>query len=349
MRVARRRGFTLIELLVVIAIIAVLIALLLPAVQAAREAARRSQCVNNMKQLGIALHNYTTANNDTLPWFLGPWSDDWSGHVMLLPFLEQTPLFNSINFAHNYTYDAMNLTATRTPVAAFLCPSDPDRITTADGHNNYMMNCGSAPNVFYGGDGGRSVANSINAGPFQWAGGANGQKSTFVKLGDIKDGTSNTAAFSERVKGIGTKNSAQFDTTKPTSSIFQGTPPGSAAEDIFPDAVFKSCSALSPTPSTTLYSTTVGYGDISPSGGKWFAGLAAYTGYNHVMPPNSWSCAYGDPVGAGAFVASSRHPGVVNVLLADGSVRAVKGTIDQKTWAAVGTRDGGEVISSDAF
>src|SRR5213595_1234169 len=92
------RGFTLIELLVVIAIIAVLIALLLPAVQAAREAARRAQCVNNLKQLGIALHNYHDVNN-VLPWGAGPWGwHDWSAHVMMLPYIEQTSLFNAINF-----------------------------------------------------------------------------------------------------------------------------------------------------------------------------------------------------------------------------------------------------------
>src|SRR5437763_187780 len=93
-----RRGFTLIELLVVIAIIAVLIALLLPAVQAAREAARRTQCVNNLKQIGLALHNYHD-NNLALPWGTGPWNwNDWSAHSLLLPYLEQQPLYNSINF-----------------------------------------------------------------------------------------------------------------------------------------------------------------------------------------------------------------------------------------------------------
>ena len=97
---SNRRGFTLIELLVVIAIIAVLIALLLPAVQAAREAARRSQCVNNLKQIGLAMHNYHSSIN-ALPWDHGPggWNE-WSSLVMLLPYMEQQPLFNSINFAN---------------------------------------------------------------------------------------------------------------------------------------------------------------------------------------------------------------------------------------------------------
>ena len=93
-----RRGFTLIELLVVIAIIAVLIALLLPAVQAAREAARRAQCTNNLKQIGLALHNYHSAIN-SLPWGDGPWWIEWSAHTLLLPYMEQGPIYNAINFA----------------------------------------------------------------------------------------------------------------------------------------------------------------------------------------------------------------------------------------------------------
>src|SRR5438477_488186 len=94
-----RRGFTLIELLVVIAIIGVLIALLLPAVQAAREAARRAQCVNNLKQIGIAIHNYGSSNKDSFPWGDGPWWIEWSANTLLLPYMEQGPIYNSINFS----------------------------------------------------------------------------------------------------------------------------------------------------------------------------------------------------------------------------------------------------------
>ena len=147
-----RRGFTLIELLVVIAIIAVLIALLLPAVQAAREAARRAQCVNNLKQIGLALHNYHSSIN-ALPWDHGPggWNE-WSGMTMLLPYMEQQPLYNTINFNYIIGNGAatatnggfLNTTAIQTKLNGLVCPSDLDRLTNTDaGHNNYVMNAGS--------------------------------------------------------------------------------------------------------------------------------------------------------------------------------------------------------------
>jgi prepilin-type N-terminal cleavage/methylation domain-containing protein len=128
-----RRGFTLIELLVVIAIIAVLIALLLPAVQSAREAARRAQCVNNLKQIGIAMHNYHSSVN-SLPWGDGPWWIEWSAHTLLLPYMEQTPIYNAINFSDTQPFGGIpmpvnnpaNSTATYTVINGFNCPSDMD-------------------------------------------------------------------------------------------------------------------------------------------------------------------------------------------------------------------------------
>ncbi len=145
-----RSGFTLIELLVVIAIIAVLIALLLPAVQSAREAARRAQCTNNLKQLGLAVANYESSTG-VLPWGSGPdgWNN-WSAAVLLLPYLEQQPLYSAINFSAPsamFPSSVWNLTGQAAQVAALLCPSDQDRLTTPYGKNNYMANVGSAPRI----------------------------------------------------------------------------------------------------------------------------------------------------------------------------------------------------------
>ncbi len=221
-----RAGFTLIELLVVIAIIAVLIALLLPAVQAAREAARRAQCVNNLKQLGIALHNYHDVTG-VLPWGAGPWGwNDWSTHVMMLPYMEQTPLYNALNFTNGCAdgnCGGVNTTGVYRQVATFLCPSDPDRLSTAQGHNNYMGNAGSAPNSFYGWNSQSNGAYGGFAGVFCFVGvacdsppappcgGANGQQPFSIGFRDVTDGLSNTAAFSERIKGIAQGNTTIFD------------------------------------------------------------------------------------------------------------------------------------------
>jgi len=345
-----RRGFTLIELLVVIAIIGVLIGLLLPAVQAAREAARRAQCINNLKQLGLGLHNYVSSSGETLPWGIGPWSDDWSAQTMLLPYVEQGALFNSINFFHNMSWGpayAANTTATYTKVSGFLCPSDSEKTTIAEAPNNYMGNAGSAPNNFYGGTGGSNAANAFS-GLFMWWGGNNNQTTIDVRLRDITDGTSQTAAFSERVKGVGFFNSDRFDFRKPTGSIFVGQDPGSGGDGA-PQQLYSTCILLNPTASTPLYVSTVGAGNVNPSGARWSSGCAIYSRYNHVMPPNTWGCAYGDPVGGGAYGASSRHSGAVNVAMADGSTRTVRGTIAKEVWWALGTKSNGEVIDQGSY
>ncbi|MDR3636213.1 MAG: DUF1559 domain-containing protein [Isosphaeraceae bacterium] len=342
----RRAGFTLIELLVVIAIIAVLIALLLPAVQAAREAARRAQCVNNLKQIGIALHNYHSTVNSLPPGQLeGTNWCDWSAHAMMLPYLEQSAVYNAINFTgwEIGASPAMpgypaNTTAQRIVLNVFLCPSDVDRLSTPEGHNNYAACSGSSPDS-------TAVLGAFN-GPFLCADPNSGSTAAQIySFASITDGLSNSAAFSEKVKGVGSTN--PLDPIKPTSTVYLVTPP---ANPSVPDQYYASCSAINPL--TNPLATGQGF-DQTPTGtgSAWHVGYPPQTRYTHVLPPNTWSCDFGSGGGGirGAYTASSRHSGGVNVLFCDGSVRFVKQSVNMATWWALGTIALGEVISSDSY
>ena len=348
-----RAGFTLIELLVVIAIIAVLIALLLPAVQAAREAARRTQCVNNLKQIGLAVANYESTSG-SIPWGDGGWSHEWSTHSLLLPFIEQTVIFNSINFSYGPHDDIIgstgkNSTAEYAKINSFICPSDLNRTTEPYGPNNYMGNAGSAPNVFYGGDSDGNTSEGAQeqfSGPFIFSGTDNAQNGTQVRFADIIDGLSNTASFSERVKanGNGITGALPFDNTKPTASIAWVTPFADGREKT-PVAFYQACIATPPPPDANGLDRAWD-GDDDASGESWSMGWADNTRYCHVMPPNTWGCRGGVEM---SFVASGRHPGIVNTLFLDGSVKAIKSTININVWWALGTRANGEVISADSY
>ena len=339
-----RRGFTLIELLVVIAIIAVLIALLLPAVQAAREAARRSQCVNNLKQFGIAIHNYHDTIGTLPPGFLfkGGW-DQWSSSVCLLSMIEQGNLYHSLNFANvnnpGMPNNPANLTVFSASIAMFLCPSDPDRLTNnGQSHNNYCGNWGSLPQRY-----------STNPnGPF---GGGPNEPCSPVGFQGITDGLSNTACYSERVKGLGDGSKLDFappfDSMNPSSNQFVVAQTADVTTS--PLGYYNACKA------TNIQSATIGtYGAI---GGFWYEMLNGNVCYTHVMPPNSQTCAFKyNNAGTqdahhpqGALTANSRHPGVVNVLFCDGSTRAVKNSVSSTVWWALGSRAGGEVISADQY
>jgi prepilin-type N-terminal cleavage/methylation domain-containing protein/prepilin-type processing-associated H-X9-DG protein len=343
-RSTARAGFTLIELLVVIAIIAVLIALLLPAVQAAREAARRAQCVNNLKQLGIAMHNYHDVTSG-LPWghgYLG-WND-WSAFVLMLPYLEQGNLYNAINFANtgvaanpSTPANGSNGTVMVTSINVLNCPSDTDRLQNGFGHVNYCGNAGNCPNCFFGNNGEVGAANGL------FFSVANGTKT--IGFRDVIDGLSNTAAFSEKVKGQtigGTTDSFLYDPLIPSSAEVMVNPPGAGA-DLTPNPFYTTCSASAPTKNATLAGGGIALGAY------WFDGHPECGMYNHIMQPNSWNCSDGNVNDIGAFTVSSRHSGGVNVLFGDGSVRFVKGTVAPQTWWALGTRAGNEVLGSDSY
>ena len=238
------RGFTLIELLVVIAIIAVLIGLLLPAVQAAREAARRAQCVNNLKQIGLALHNYHELQQVVPPGPTAP-SAGTNGRPTAtaadLPRAGSALQLDQFRFGYPTPFDGshpINSTSVYTKIPGFLCPSDLNRITSPFGPNNYMGNAGC----------GRIRSTTATARPtartarpparsFTWswlpytATAYNGPTAGSVGIANVTDGLSNTAAFSERVKGIGTKGTSPFDTTKPAAELARPGRAGGAGDD----------------------------------------------------------------------------------------------------------------------
>jgi prepilin-type N-terminal cleavage/methylation domain-containing protein/prepilin-type processing-associated H-X9-DG protein len=323
----KRIGFTLIELLVVIAIIGVLIGLLLPAVQKVREAAQRMKCASNLKQFGLAMHSY----HDAMQFFPGvrdSYPLAFSAHAHLLPFVEQDAIYRQIDFTGakgaTSTYKGVNATAAALAVPIFSCPSD---VGSVQGGN------GATPGVVFGGTNyvtctgsGNSTSGVIN-GDYVTADGL------FVLLGpsgrpplairDIVDGTSNTAAMSESTYGDG---SAAL---------------GSPAAPQNPMTLAKDINGSAMDPATCAATTTY----TGQRGDRWINGGYLSTAYNHYLTPNSTTpdC-LNSANNYGLKGARSRHPGGVNLLLADGSVRFVSNTINPTTWTALATRAGGEVL-----
>ncbi|AMV37388.1 DUF1559 domain-containing protein [Planctomyces sp. SH-PL62] len=318
----RRRAFTLIELLVVIAIIAVLIALLLPAVQAAREAARRMQCANNLKQIGLAVNTYEGAHG-RLPSARTGSPHLWSALAQILPNLEGGSLHNAINFDHGSLAtssrpgDYANTTAVATAVATYLCPSDrrSERLDPAFGPNNYVANAGSG---------------LPNGGSFRPQDGPEPVDGVFfdlhsVRFAEITDGLSNTAAFSETIKGSGVDP--------------LGATPQDRASQYAQGASLTAVTDAFCTDSILIWS--------GQRGREWARGSFIYATFNHFFTPNSKSpdCLSGNV--AGRTAARSFHSGGANVLFCDGHVQFAKDSVAASVWRAVATRNRGEIVSAD--
>jgi prepilin-type N-terminal cleavage/methylation domain-containing protein/prepilin-type processing-associated H-X9-DG protein len=346
----RHRGFTLIELLVVIAIIAVLIALLLPAVQSAREAARRAQCTNNLKQVGLAMHNYHDSQGTLPPGVKGCCWGTWLNFI--LPYIEGGNLFNAYNYAGNDQYenlglqgngkpgfrygDAANTTVTYRRVSSYLCPSDPNNLNLPGGAgwavtcHNYVANFGNTitnqPSLYAW----NNIKVPFLGAPFTDMGApdaditiSNQKAATAgtVNFSGIPDGLSNTMMTSEILVGQGW-NLHGFSWWGYAPQFTGLYPPNSSQPDVMQSASYCSIKNGGFNPQGV---TCVGATGTTSTGGLYSGGL----GMNNIP--------------------RSKHPGGVNAGMCDGSVRFIKNSVYIYTFQALSSAKGGEVISSDSY
>jgi len=334
----RRTAFTLIELLVVIAIIAVLIGLLLPAVQKVREAAARVQCQNNLKQLGLAMHNYEGAIGHLPPAFrntvppawtgLPAYFFSWSALAELNPFLEQTNIYNRMDLTQpiymppNFTISAPNQFAVQQVIKLFLCPSDLMQPVAADygvptiGPTNYAVCVGTGTT-----NGGPPFGSPLNSDGMFTAG-------TTFKITDVSDGTSNTAMMSESLLGDGPENAG-------------GPIPGD------PQLVYAYTGFGTPISDAACAGASQ-WNISNRRGFMWASGEMRCGSYNHYYTPNppQYDCVTNDATTFTSMAfraARSRHTGGVNLLLGDGSVHFVANGVTLSVWRGLATRSGGEV------
>lgn len=304
-------GFTLIELLVTISIIGILIGLLIPAIQSSREASRKAYCSNNLHQLGVALHQHVS-EHQVFP--DGSNVQGFSLHTALLPFLDQSPLFNGINTSFRPSVKE-NLTANQIVLTSFVCPSDPVGSTSP----------WSAAQTSYPGNGGYGIQKFGFNGLFC----DNSLQAQAIGVASITDGSSQTTALSEWAMSNG-----KPDDSNPLTVTFDA-PMYSLPEEF--DQFATVCRNMTPTEAPFI---------LHAKGCKWMTGDFGQTLFNAVLEPGQHCCTNGKSINTGAFSVSSYHPSGVNVLFADNHVAFIKSTVNLSLWRALSTRAGSETVSS---